>query len=146
MKQHLRVVAEVAVLGTLAMSVAVFGQFALVPVMMLFSTCGISLNLVPLSILLGTLFPFAVGFYYGLRRKLQLSLVAVWIGWIVGGYGSGALISVTLLRHAKMPPQKPLTPSLWANWLIWLGLVILPTLLMALLTMWGQRRRLRRTL
>ena len=144
MKQHLRVVVEVAVLGTLVMSVPLLAMFASVPILNFFGGWWIDLSFL---MLLGTVIvyvlPFAAAFYDGYRRKLQLRFLAVGIGWIIGGYGSGAFIMATLLRHAKIPYQKPLTPWLWVNWLIWLGLVLVPVLLFVMVTMWGQRVRLR---
>lgn len=94
--------------------------------------------------IVATLVPFAAGFYYGYRRKLQLHLVAVWIGWIIGGYVFGCLVwAVIILTHGHIPPHGKLTSSLLANWAIWIGLTFVEPLLPAFMVMWGQRVRLR---
>lgn len=143
--RHLRAVVEVAAVGTAALSVPWLGLFAYTAVFNVVGACGIDLSFLDgLLWFLALIFPFAVGFYYGYRRHLQLHLVAAWIGWIMGGYASGALLWVTVMTHARIPPQKPLTSSLLAGWAIWIGLTLLPAFILALTTMWGQRSRLRR--
>lgn len=144
MKQQLRVVAEAAVLGTVAWSLPAFGPLAWVPVFNFFGAWGINLGFLDgLVGFLGMVFPFVAAFYYGLRRALQLHFLAVWIGWVIGVLGYGAVLQFTLLRHIKEVPQKSAAGSPWVNWLVWLGAMLLSTLVPALSTMWGQRLRVR---
>lgn len=113
MKQHLRVVVEVAALGFIAMPIAV----------------------------LPALLPCAVTFYYGYRRKLQLHFAYVWIGLLLGWFVFGMIAKIVLMRHIQTHADRPNTSLL--SWVVWVGYILLYSLLPALATMWGQRVRLR---
>lgn len=145
MKQHLRVVVEVAVLGMVAMLAPFLLGYASTVVFNFFGSWGLSLSFLdPFGMLVLYAFPFALAFLYGYKRKLQLHLAAVWIGWMIGWLAYGETMRIALLRHAAPPSHKPSTPSL-TDWLLWAGLILLSPLLPALVTMWGQRRRMRAT-
>jgi hypothetical protein len=144
MTKHLRTVVEVAVLGTIALSVVVFGMFVSVPILNFFGSWGSGLgSLVTLGIAVGWVFPLAAGFCYGYTRKVALHFAAVWIGWLIGWMGYGMVMGATILRHAHLGHHKPVTPWLWVNWLLSIFWDLLFALVPALATMLGQRIRVR---
>ena len=154
MRQHLRVVVEVAVLGMVAM-IAVIAlpwlmSLASVTAANLLCMVGLSQSSVEgflrvtdrVSLVLW-LMPFVAGFLYGLKRKLQLSFVDVLIGWVLGWIGFSLLIGATLYRG--LGPTPSARPTLW-GWLEWLLEIAVWTMVPALIVMWGQRVRVRRQL
>lgn len=145
MKHHLRVVAEVAVLGIAAylprfLDIAIGNR-----ILNFFGSQGIDLRWVSsvVSFLIQVL-PLPIGFVYGLRRQADLHFAAVWLGWAIGivvwvspgAYGlalSGGRVSF----HGSSVGW--LTPLLVLILALLVG-SILPTLC----TIWGQwvKRRL----
>ena len=112
MMRQWRTVVEVAALGTVAMSLPLFAMFASIPVFNFFGSWGICLGFPnSLTMSIGIVLPFAAAFYYGYRRKLHLSFVAVLIGWILGWEGYSLLTRLTLLRGVR--PQHHAPPILW---------------------------------
>ena len=74
MKQHLRVVFEVAVLATVVDSVPIPLMLVSIPIFNFFGSFGINLSSVDSpAMLIGIVFPYVAAFYYGYRRKLQSS-------------------------------------------------------------------------
>lgn len=139
MKGQLRVVAETAAIGTLAMSLSVIAMLGSLPILNFLGLGFLGTVWIAACILL----PYAAAFYYGYRRRLQFRFLMVWIGWIIGSFVAGSIVGATVLRHIHLHAHKALTPWLWLNWLLTIGWNLLFALMPTLTTMWGQRLRLR---
>jgi hypothetical protein len=141
-KQQLRVVAEVAGLtwltqlaGILLLNVAMLPfswleveprWFAPAAVVFIFVIC-----------------PCMTGFVYGRKRILPLGFWTVFAGWAVGWIAYSEITHAALgivphSRHHKAPGHPH-----WWGWPLWIGWLFAFSLLPTLVTMWGQRRRMR---
>lgn len=158
MKQHLRVIGEIALIGTVALSAGMLLPFIASGLVVGLANLLSFINVVPealvdwsmrltgvFSIVGGPAFLFGTAYIYGLKRVLKKNLIAVLIGWSIGWMLYSSVMGIA--TNSMFPPKHKavVVHSHWWNWPLWLGWLFLFALLPALVTMWGQRVRLRRT-
>jgi hypothetical protein len=93
--------------------------------------------------------PLVAGYFYGWRRKRQLTFVVVMIGWAIGLIVSHLLVSVawSVLGFANIHAVHNVkahnyhVPT-WLNWTIWILWYAAFSSLPSLAAMKGQKRRL----
>lgn len=144
MKQHLRIIAEIGLLGAIALLVPVAAVLAMGPLISFLDSRAAGLAFVlRLAALALWFIPFPAALLYGFGRNLDMRPLPVWLGWTLAYVLYALAQHALVLRPAHLHSGELMVILVWVKWAPAIVCILLLSLLLSALTVCGRWWRIR---